>query len=154
MYETADHGFMAVGAIEPQFYAELLRILDITPEEAPQFPSQRWPELKKRFASVVFATKTRAEWTELFETANACTTPVLSLQEAPTHRHHAARNSFAYYHGVLLPVSAPRFGNYLPNVGDTPPDTTSTLAAWGIGNVGIVPVSGEGDFTSDNIRHP
>jgi len=131
VYETADGGFMAVGAIEPQFYAELLRILDIAPQEAPQFPKERWPELKSRFAAV-FATKTRDEWTALFENANACTTPVLSLQEAPAHPHHLARHSFVSRSGTTLPVSAPRFSAYPKGGAEYVPDAATVLASWGL----------------------
>jgi len=131
VYETSDGGFMAVGAIEPQFYAELLRILGVAPDEAPQFPQQHWPALKVRFAEI-FATKTRAEWTALFETANACTTPVLSLGEAPTHPHHVARETFAARGGIDLPVSAPRFSAYPETGADYLPEASQVLQSWGL----------------------
>jgi alpha-methylacyl-CoA racemase len=131
VYETSDGGFMAVGAIEPQFYAELLRILDVAPHEAPQFPKQHWPALKARFAEI-FATKTRAEWTALFETANACTTPVLSLGETPSHPHHVARGTFAPRGGIDLPVSAPRFSAYPETRAAYLPEASQVLESWGL----------------------
>jgi alpha-methylacyl-CoA racemase len=147
VYETADGGFMAVGAIEPQFYAELVRILEIAPEEAPQFPAQRWPELKKRFATI-FATKTRAQWTALFESANACTTPVLTMAETPEHPHHRARESFEFSSSTALPVSAPRFGRYARSGPTKGPDAAAVLGAWGLTAGEIEKLSAEGAFAS------
>src|SRR5206468_4036077 len=75
VYETSDGRFVSVGALEPQFYAELLRLLDVEPDSAPQWDQSRWPELKERFAGI-FKTRTRDEWAALLEPADACATPV------------------------------------------------------------------------------
>ena len=89
-YECKDGGFVAVGALEPQFYAELLRLLELDPAEFPQMERERWPELKLRFAEV-FRGRTRDEWAELFEFEEACTTAVYGIDDAPGHPHNQAR---------------------------------------------------------------
>jgi alpha-methylacyl-CoA racemase len=130
VYETADGRYMAVGAMEPQFYAELLRLLGIPSDEAPQWERERWPELKQRFASV-FRSRTREAWTEVFELADACTTPVLSFEEATMHPHNVARGTFVEKDGALLPTAAPRFGassdSHVPEV-----DAEALATAWGL----------------------
>jgi alpha-methylacyl-CoA racemase len=108
VYETADGGHMAVGSIEPQFYAELLRLLELDPDEFPQWDQQRWPELKERLAEI-FRTRTRDEWAAIFEPAEACVTPVLGLFEAAGHPHNVARSGFAEAAGTTVPAPAPRF---------------------------------------------
>ena len=82
VYECADGGHFAVGALEPQFYAELLRLLELDPEEFPQMERDRWGEMKVAFAEL-FRTRTRDEWAAVFEGTEACATPVLGLGEAP-----------------------------------------------------------------------
>ncbi len=90
VYETSDGRHMGVGAIEPQFYAELLRLLGFKPDELPdQMDREAWPEMKKRFAEV-FATRSRDEWEEIFTGTDACVAPVLSPGEAPEHPHMRA----------------------------------------------------------------
>ncbi|MGH2954276.1 MAG: CaiB/BaiF CoA transferase family protein [Solirubrobacterales bacterium] len=135
VYETADGGHIAVGALEPQFYAELLRLLELDPDEFPQMDQSRWPELKQRFAEL-FRTKTRDEWAEILEPAEACTTPVLGLAEAPSHRHNTARNVFIEVGGATQPAPAPRFGRTQPETPTPAPDpganTDEALAAWGV----------------------
>ncbi|HEY2427846.1 MAG TPA: CaiB/BaiF CoA-transferase family protein, partial [Acidimicrobiales bacterium] len=94
VYETADHQYVSIGSIEPQFYAELLRLtgLDGDAEFAAQLDRSRWPALKERLAAV-FATKTRGEWCELMEGTDVCFAPVLSMGEAPEHPHNVARGT-------------------------------------------------------------
>jgi alpha-methylacyl-CoA racemase len=135
VYETADGGHIAVGALEPQFYVELLRLLELDPADFPQWDQSRWPELKERFAEV-FATRTRDEWARLFEPAEACTTPVLALHEAPAHPHNVARGAFVEVDGCIQPAPAPRFSR-TPGAISRPPsdlgaDTDEVLAAWGL----------------------
>jgi alpha-methylacyl-CoA racemase len=108
VYETADGRFMSVGALEPQFYAELLQRLELNADEWPQFDRDRWPEFKHRLAEI-FRARTREEWTKLFEGSDACVAPVLDLFEAPSHPHNAARGSFRELDGVTVPGPAPRF---------------------------------------------
>jgi alpha-methylacyl-CoA racemase len=93
VYETSDGGYMALGAIEPQFYAALLRGLELEGEDLPdQMDREAWPQMKERFAAL-FATKTRDEWTAVFEGTDACVAPVLSPWEAPSHPHLRARGA-------------------------------------------------------------
>jgi alpha-methylacyl-CoA racemase len=135
VYATSDGGHIAVGALEPQFYAELLRLLELDPAEYPQWDRERWPELKQRFAEV-FATRTRDEWARLLEPAEACATPVLALHEAPSHPHNAARSTFVEVDGRLQPAPAPRFSRTPGAISRPAPepgaDTDQVLADWGI----------------------
>jgi alpha-methylacyl-CoA racemase len=109
VYETADGKFMSVGAIEPQFYAELLRILDVPVDEWPdQLDRERWPELKRRLADV-FRSRTRDDWCAAFEGSDACCTPVLELGEVADHPYNAGRETFVAPGGVVQPAPAPRF---------------------------------------------
>lgn len=108
VYETADARHMAVAAIEPPFYAALLEVLGLDPVEAPQWDRKRWPELKERVAAV-FRRRTRDEWVEAFAGVDACTTPVLSLDEAPFHEHNVSRALFRNVDGGPQPMPAPRF---------------------------------------------
>jgi alpha-methylacyl-CoA racemase len=135
VYETGDGGHVAVGAIEPQFYAELLRLLEIAPEDAPQWDRDRWPELKLRFAEV-FRSRTRAQWAEILEPAEACATAVLGLHEAPEHPHNIARGTFVTVDGVTQPAPAPRFSRTPTAIGHPPgadtPDANALLRSWGL----------------------
>ncbi len=107
-YETADGKFMAVGAIEARFYAELLEGLNIDPSSLPhQHDTQKWPEMKERFAAV-FRTRTRDEWAEIFYGKDACVAPVLDLNEVEGHPHNAERELVVTIDGVLQPAPAPR----------------------------------------------
>jgi len=108
-----DGKFVAVGALEPQFYAALITGLGLTPDEAPQFDMADWPALHARFEAL-FATRDRDDWAAHFEGTDACVTPVLTLGEAPAHPHNAARRTFVDQ-GVVQPALAPRFdGQAMP----------------------------------------
>jgi alpha-methylacyl-CoA racemase len=137
VYETADGKYFAVGAIEAQFYAELLRGLGLEGEDLPdQMDRERWPEMKRRFAGI-FATKTRDEWAAVFEGTDACAAPVLSPWEAHLHPHNAARRTFVEVEGIVQPAPAPRFSRTRSEVSRPPShpgaDTEEALAAWGVG---------------------
>jgi alpha-methylacyl-CoA racemase len=107
-YETADGKFMAVGAIEGRFYAHLLQGLELESVPLPpQNDQARWPEITARFAEV-FRTRTRDEWTRVFEGKDACVAPVLGLDEAHHHPHNRERNVLIDLAGVLQPAPAPR----------------------------------------------
>jgi alpha-methylacyl-CoA racemase len=128
VYATSDGGHIAVGAIEPQFYAELLRVMELDPAEAPQWDRSRWPALKERFADV-FGRRTRDDWAQLLESSNACATPVLGLEDGPQHPHNVARGTFVEVDGVVQPAPAPRFSRTPPAI----PDERSVddlLSAW------------------------
>ena len=135
VYETSDGGHIAVGAIEPQFYAALLELLELDPADFPQMDQGRWPEFKGRFAEI-FKTKTRDEWTAILEPAEACSTPVLSLAEAPSHPQNVAREAFVEVGGAVQPAPAPRFSRTRPEVRSAPSepgaDTDEALLAWGL----------------------
>ena len=136
VYATADGGYVAVGAIEPQFYAALLDGLGIDPGElAHQLDRSAWPETKERFAAV-FRTRTRDEWEAVFTGTDACVAPVLSFAEAPSHPHNAARGTFAEVAGVAQPAPAPRFDRTPGSIKGPPPapgqHTDEALADWGL----------------------
>lgn len=107
-YRCADGEYMAVGALEPPFFAELLSGLGIPPGAAVQLDQKGWPAMERRFAET-FASKTRAEWTAIFEGRDACVTPVLTMAEAPRHPHNAARQTFVETDGIVRPAAGPRF---------------------------------------------
>jgi alpha-methylacyl-CoA racemase len=122
VYETADGGYMSVGAIEGPFYEELLAGLGLAddPEFRNEHDRSRWPVLKERLAAV-FRRRTRAEWSEIFAGRDACVYPVLSLLEAPFHPHNVDRAVFAEHFGVRQPSPAPRFDRTPGRVGGPPP---------------------------------
>ncbi|MGW0417177.1 CaiB/BaiF CoA transferase family protein, partial [Streptomyces collinus] len=107
-YETADGGHMAVGALEAGFYEEFLRLLGLDDLAPARGDLTRWDELRERVAAR-FRSRTRAEWTAVFEGSDACVAPVLSLREAPHHPHLAARGTFTGHAGITQPAPAPRF---------------------------------------------
>ncbi|MFQ5523749.1 MAG: CaiB/BaiF CoA transferase family protein [Acidimicrobiia bacterium] len=108
-YETKDGRHVAVGALEPQFFDELVRLLDLDPDSLPpQMDRERWPEMHRLFAAR-FAARTRDEWAEHFAGSDACVAPVLSLSEAPHHPHNRTRGTFIELEGVIQPGPAPRF---------------------------------------------
>jgi alpha-methylacyl-CoA racemase len=106
-YRTADGRFMAVGALEPRFYCELLDALRLDPGQWPQHDRSRWPEQSRRLAAV-FASRTRAEWEKVFAGRDACVTPVLSLAEAATSAELRERGTYVDWDGVPQPAPAPR----------------------------------------------
>ncbi|HEX8485775.1 CaiB/BaiF CoA-transferase family protein [Sphingomonas sp.] len=110
VYACSDGGHVALGSIEPQFYAALRAKLGLGEDAAfdAQFDRARWPVLKARLAAL-FATRTRAEWEEVFAGADLCFAPVLTFAEAPVHPHAVARGSFVAPGGVTQPAPAPRF---------------------------------------------
>jgi len=108
-YETADGKYVSVGSIEPQFYAELLRLTGLEGEELPhQMDRSQWPALKERMAGI-FRQKTRDEWCALMEGTDVCFAPVLTMDEAPLHPHNQARGTFVEVDGVVQPAPSPRF---------------------------------------------
>ncbi|HMO46429.1 MAG TPA: CaiB/BaiF CoA-transferase family protein [Rubrivivax sp.] len=108
-YRTADGGYMAVGAAEARFYAQVLEGLSLRAAELPaQHDRARWPQLREKLAEA-FARRTRDEWCAVFDGSDACVSPVLGLGEAPEHPQARARQSFVEVGGVLQPAPAPRF---------------------------------------------
>jgi alpha-methylacyl-CoA racemase len=136
VYETSDGKYVSIGSIEPQFYAELLRLTGLEGEELPwQHDRAAWPDLKERLAAI-FREKTRDEWCEVMEGTDVCFAPVLSLGEAPEHPHNVHRGTFLERDGVVQPAPAPRF-SATPVEVQRPPahagqHTDEVLAEWGI----------------------
>jgi alpha-methylacyl-CoA racemase len=136
VYETADGGYFAVGAIEAPFYAALLKGLGLEGEELPhQLDRAHWVEMKERFASI-FATKTRDEWVAAFDGLDACATPVLSPAEVHLHPHVSERRTYVEVDGVVQPAPAPRFGRAHGEVTAgtylTGDDADEFLGSWGL----------------------
>jgi len=136
VYETADGGYLGVGAIEPQFYAELVERMGLGGEELPgQMDRGAWPAMKERFAAV-FASRTRAEWEAVFDGSDACVAPVLSFDEARSHPHNVERGTFTEVAGVVQPAPAPRFGGTPGAIRRPPPNPgqygDEALGDWGL----------------------
>jgi alpha-methylacyl-CoA racemase len=134
-YETRDGKWVAIGAIEPQFYALLLEHTGIEdPDFQVQMDSEKWLDLKEKLAAI-FKTKTRHEWCRIMEGTDVCFAPVLSLDEAPKHPHNVLRKTFVEFEGLLQPAPAPRFSRTHPEIHTAPPDpgehTESALLDWG-----------------------
>lgn len=134
VYTCADGRWVAVGAIEPQFYGELLRGLEVDPADLPpQNDRSGWPALRELFTRV-FGSQPRDHWIEVFGDTDACVTPVLSLTEATEHPQLAKRQTFVEIDGLTQPGPAPRFSRSIPDL-PLPPPTVSTdldhvLAGW------------------------
>jgi crotonobetainyl-CoA:carnitine CoA-transferase CaiB-like acyl-CoA transferase/acyl-CoA synthetase (AMP-forming)/AMP-acid ligase II len=137
VYETADGKWMAVGAIEPQFYGQLVKLLGLT-DLPDRDDRSNWPAIRERFAER-FRTRTRDEWAALLEESDACAAPVLSLAEAGTDRQMSARSSLVTVDGVLQSNVVPRFSRFTPPMPQSPPvpgaDTEEALREWGIDDV-------------------
>lgn len=136
-YETSDGQYVSLGAIEPQFYAELLEKIGLAGEDlGSQMDASRWPELKHRFEAL-FKTKTRDEWCEILEGSDACFAPVLSMSEAPGHPHLAERETFVEAHGMVQPAPSPRFSRTAPALARPPAHagqhTVEVLESFGFG---------------------
>jgi len=135
-YACADGGFLAVGAIEPEFYAALLDILGLAGEPlfAAQMDRAAWPAQKSRIGEVI-ASKPRAHWEAVFAGSDACAAPVLSMAEAPAHPHNVARGAFVEVGGALQPNVAPRFSRTPSAIQGPAPKEDSragVLADWGV----------------------
>ena len=133
VYETADRKYVAIGAIEDKFFAELtarLKLLDLPP----QHDRSQWPKMRQRFAET-FKSKTRDEWCRTFEGADACFAPVLSWSEARAHPHSTARSAYLNVASVDQPAPAPRFSRTGTTVPRPPPERgqggRDALADWG-----------------------
>jgi alpha-methylacyl-CoA racemase len=134
-YECADGRYVAIGSIEPQFYAQLLETLGLDdPAFQKQMSTRQWPELKAKL-SAVFKTRTRDDWRALMEGTDICFAPVLDLDEAPRHPHNVARETFVEVEGVTQPAPAPRFNRTAPALQQPPAiageHTEAVLADWG-----------------------
>ena len=140
-YQTKDGKFVAIGAIEPKFYAELLAGLGLREGALPQQNDRAgWPELRRQFAAV-FLTRTRDEWCRVFDGTDACLAPVLSFAEAKAHPHAVARNAHVTLGNVAQPAPAPRFSRTPGAVRRAPPERgehgREALADWGFSGAAI-----------------
>lgn len=127
-YETADGKYVAVGAIEPQFYAQLLDGLGLDSAELPhQLDKASYPRMHQVFAER-FATRTRSEWTAIFAGTDACVTPVLTWSEAADNDHLRARSSLVRVNGVDQAAPAPRFSRTPAGPIGAPPQSTTAIA--------------------------
>jgi alpha-methylacyl-CoA racemase len=135
-YECADSRYVAVGAVETQFYAQLLDGLGLAAADLPaQHDRSGWPLLRERF-SEAFRSRSRDDWTRVFEGLDACVTPVLALDEVPQDPHIAARGTIAEAFGRRQPAAAPRFANAAPPTYSAPrrtgEDTAAVWTDWGL----------------------
>ncbi|MCP4003234.1 MAG: CoA transferase [bacterium] len=134
-YETQDGKYISLGSIEPQFYAELLKLSGLEGEELPaQMDRTQWPVMKQRVEALI-KTKTRDQWCEIMEGSDVCFAPVLGLGEAPEHPHNVHRKTFIKVDGVPQAAPAPRFDRTTPET-PVPPahtgeHTDQVLADWG-----------------------
>ncbi len=141
-YECADGKYVSIGAIEPQFYAELLSLTGLGAEDLPhQMDRGQWTANKERVAAV-FATKTRDEWCEILDGSDACFAPVLSMDEAVVHPHNQERGTFVDVAGHMQPAPAPRFSRTVPSVSRPPAHagqhSAEILGDWlGMGSVEV-----------------
>jgi len=137
VYRCSDGNYISLGSIEPQFYAELLRLtgLDGDDQFAKQMDKAEWPALKSRLTEL-FAQKTRAEWCELMEATDVCFAPVLTMGEAAEHPHNVERSTFVDIAGTIQPAPAPRFSRTTAEVARPPAHagehTREVFAAWGV----------------------
>ncbi len=133
VYRTSDDKWMAVGALEPKFFAEFTRLLPLDATEADRADPDTWPGMRARIAAA-FARRTRDAWTELFADTDACVAPVLSLTEARDHPHNRTRQTFSEADGIPQPTPAPRFSRTPTRIGGAPGTATLTtqeaLARW------------------------
>ncbi len=150
VYETSDGRYVAVGAIEPQFYAELLRGLDLDPADLPpQMDRDQWPALREHLREA-FRSRTRDEWEGVFAGTDACVTPVLSPREAARHPRNVERGVFRVVEDVIEPRPAPRFSATPTDIGEPPHlagyGTREGLSAWGLSDDEIATFGARGAF--------
>jgi alpha-methylacyl-CoA racemase len=137
VFRCADGQYISVGSIEPQFYAELLRLTGLSddPEFARQHDKDLWPHLKSRLARV-FELRSRAEWCEIMEHTDVCFAPVLTMAEAAEHPHNVERGTIIEIAGVKQPAPAPRFSRTVAEVSRPPAHpgehTREVLGDWGV----------------------
>jgi alpha-methylacyl-CoA racemase len=132
VYECADGRWLAIGAIEPQFYADVLKGLGLDDDPGAQYDQSGWPSLRERISATV-RTKTRDEWVDIFEPLEACVAPVLAPEEAPSHPHAVARAMFRTDgQGRPEPAPAPRFSRTPGAVPSPDPDPRKALEDWGL----------------------
>jgi alpha-methylacyl-CoA racemase len=153
-YLCSDGEYMSVGAIEPQFFEALKQTLEL-PDLPAQNDHANWPRMREMLAEK-FATKTRDEWTKIFDDVDACVAPVLWLSEAASHPHLVARSTLVDVNGVTHPNAAPRFSRTPGKIG-TPPrppgaDTVAALSDWGIDTTRIGKLQADGAVVQVEVQ--
>ncbi|MFN0160895.1 MAG: CaiB/BaiF CoA transferase family protein [Burkholderiales bacterium] len=148
VYETSDGKYMSVGAIEPQFYAELLKGLGLDATTLPkQMDRAGWPLLRERFTAI-FKSKTREQWCAIFDPVDACVAPVLSFTEAQAHPHNLRRATFTQVGRVKQPAPAPRFSRTPAGNPSEPPERgvggKAALADWGFSAAEVTQLEAQG----------
>lgn len=135
-YECADGRLLAMGAVEPKFYAELCRLTGFEQELSgppDQYDRSTWPARKRAFAELL-RSRTRDEWCDLLEGSDACVSPVLTFDEAPTHPHHHDRGTYVTFDGIVQPAPTPRFSVTPGAIQGAAPepghDTDGVIADW------------------------
>ena len=140
VYKCKDEKYISIGSIEPQFYAELLKLtgLENDGEFANQQDRTKWPALKVRL-SEIFLGKTRDEWCAIMEGTDVCFAPVLTMSEAAKHPHNVARKTFIEIAGTTQPAPAPRFSRTTVAIPDVPAhagaNSREVLTDWGVKNI-------------------
>jgi alpha-methylacyl-CoA racemase len=139
VYETADGRHVSVGALEPQFYATLLRLLGLEGVAPGQSETERYDELRTLLTET-FKQRTQADWVELFEGTDACVAGIIPVSQAAQHPHLAARETFVDHEGIVQPQPAPRFSRTAATLSLPPPPvagahTREALTAWGVSDV-------------------
>ena len=140
VFECKDGKYVSLGSIEPQFYAELLRLtgLEGDPEFARQMDQSLWPRLKERLREKM-REKTREEWCAIMEATDVCFAPVLTMSEAAVHPHNVERGTFVDVNGALQPAPAPRFSRTVPEIARgsavAGENTVEVLKEWGVADV-------------------
>ncbi len=145
IYETSDGKHMSVGALEPQFYAEMIRLMGLEEQVPDRHDFAQLGELRAVLTET-FATRTQAEWAEVFDGTDACVAPILPMTEAARHPHMAARGVYLEQDGLLQPAPAPRFSRTEATLTSGPSvaggGTRAVLEAWGVSGVGELLESG------------
>ena len=139
-YACLDGAFITIAALEPRFYAELLRLAGVDDAAFSQEDTTTWTAMRARFVRL-FASRTRADWCALLENTDVCFAPVLDMNEAPAHPHNRARATFIEVDGVLQPAPAPRFSRSTPapttSASAPGADGAAILAGWGFAPAAI-----------------
>jgi alpha-methylacyl-CoA racemase len=131
-YRCADDKWVCIGALEPQFFAELLSRLRISASEFPnQMDRDCWPAMRARFEQI-FLSQPQAHWCELLENTDACFAPILPMSEAVNHPHNVARGTFVDHSGIVQPAPAPRFSGTPTVIQGNAAADVSTLRAWNL----------------------
>jgi len=151
LYETADGGYVAVGALEPKFYTTLISRMGLGEADLPgQFDESRFDDIRRAFTRV-FLTKTRDEWVAIMDGFDACFSPVLSLTEAQQHPHNVSRGTFVEYEGATQPAPSPRLSATPAAIrpwSECAVPLTETLSGWGFDGAAVEALVGAGTISA------